>query len=342
MALVDDARDAQADESLRQTIGRLSRQLAAAKASKDELVAAVYQGAKDAASGIVLPPVPKPAPDRRTGKPEVAVPWLSDWQLAKITPSYSSAVCEQRVELYADKVLTLTGIQRADHPVRDAHVIITGDLVEGELIFPGQHWLIDASLYEQVCVSGPRILGNFLRRMLGAFDRVNVTAVIGNHGRIGGRASRDYNPESNADRMLYRITQQLLAGEKRLSWTIPDGGRERNWYAIAEIGGYRALCIHGDQFRGQSGMPWYGIAKKAGGWAMGAIDEQYSEILFGHYHQPTRLTLNSVTARCSGSTESHNTYAQEQLAAVGRPSQNLLFVSPSRGAVTAEYCVWLD
>jgi hypothetical protein len=44
----------------------------------------------------------------------------------------------------------------------------------------------------------------------------------------------------------------------------------------------------------------------------------------------------------NGSTESDNTYAQEQLASSGRPSQWLYFVEPTRGRVTAEYCVYLD
>lgn len=340
--LSEEIEDTISKDSLQRTNDRLMRQLAEAKQRNKQMIEAAYQGAYDAMSTVQLDPVKAPRLSRRKKDAEVAVPWLSDWQLAKVTPSYNTQVCEERIELYAEKVLELTEIQRADHPVKDAHVVITGDIIEGELIFPGQHWLIDSSLYAQICVDGPRILGNFLRKMLANFETVKVTAVIGNHGRLGGRASRDMNAESNGDRMLYKITEQLLSNEKRLTWDIPDGDRERNWYAVAEIGKYRALCIHGDQFRGQSGLPWYGIQKKVGGWALGAIEETYNEVLFGHYHQPTRITLNSVTARCSGSPESHNTYAQEQMAAVGRPSQNLLFVHPDRGMVTAEYCVWLD
>lgn len=329
-------------ENLQAAHLRVLRQYEKLKTSKLELREAVYQAAFDAAAGLKLKPTPKPVKDNRKKGLEVAVPWLSDWQLAKVTPTYNTEICEQRIDEYAKKVVELTNIQRADHPVKDAHVFITGDIIEGELIFPGQHWLIDSSLYKQVCVDGPRILGNFLRTMLANFDNVHVTAVIGNHGRLGGRASKDMNAESNGDRMLYKITQQLLEGEKRLTWDIPDGDRERNWYSVARVGNYNALLLHGDQFRGHSGIPWYGIQKKAGGWALGAIDEHFDEIIFGHYHQPTSVTLNRVTARCSGSPESYNTFAQEQLAAVGRPSQNLLFVHPQKGEVTATYTVWLD
>jgi len=328
-------------KGLRESNRDLLRRLSKANASKEELVEAVYQAAKDGLSGLVLDTIPAPRPPKAPGETEVALAVLSDWQLAKRTSTYNSDVCEERIERLAERIVRLTQIQRADHAVDDLHVHVLGDIVEGELIFPGQAHQIDASLYRQVTLDGPRILGNFLRRMLANFERVHVTAVIGNHGALGGRARQDYNPETNADRMLYRIVQQILAGEERLTWNIPDGPGESTWYAVNEIGKYRTLLLHGDQFRGTSGLPWYGIQKKAGGWALGAIDEIFDDIDFGHFHQPTRLTLNRVTARCNGSTESDNGYAREQLAAVGQPSQGLRFVHPSKGMVTAEYTVWL-
>jgi hypothetical protein len=327
---------------LRSANNRLLRQLDVAKATREELVDAVYRAARDAASALTLPPVTPPPSDRRRAKAEVAVVVLSDWQLGKRTPSYDSEVCAERIERLARKVVRLTEIQRSDHPVRDLHVFAVGDLVEGELIFGGQAHRIDASLYRQVTVDGPRILAGAIRHWLSAFHTVTVWSVDGNHGALGGPFRKEYHPESNADRMLYRIVQGLLEGEKRLTWNMPDPAGERNWYVVAEIGAYRSLLLHGDQFRGHSGIPWYGIQKKAGGWALGAIPEPFDDLDFGHFHQPTRLTLNRVTARCNGSTESHNTFAIEQMAAVGRPSQGLRFVEPEKGIVTAEYTIWLD
>jgi len=65
-------------------------------------------------------------------------------------------------------------------------------------------------------------------------------------------------------------------------------------------------------------------------------------VALGHWHTPTRVTLNRITARVNGSTESDNTYALENLAASGRPAQWLFFVDPERGRATAEYLVQLD
>jgi hypothetical protein len=340
MSLLDEASDIETAADLRRANLDLLRKLEKAKVSKDELVDAVYRAARDASSALILSPIEPPAKDKRKAKAEVAVAMLSDWQLGKKTPSYTSQVCEDRVRLYADKVRSLTDIQRADHPVRELRVWLIGDLVEGELIFPGQAHRIDASLYRQVAVDGPRILGDFLRSMLGAFDKVHVTAVIGNHGAIGGPSRREMHPETNADTMVYRITEQLVT-DPRLTWDIADPSEERGWYAIDHIGNYSCLLFHGDQVRGGfAGFPWYGFGKKVLGWRQ--VMEPFTDAAAGHWHQPVSFPLNEVMVRVNGSTESDNTYALEQLAAAGRPCQWLYFVDPDKGRVSAEYRVWLD
>jgi hypothetical protein len=329
-----------ADVSQSEVVRRLLVKLDNAKASKAELVDAVYRAAFDAAKGLTISPVPTPPRDRRKGRAEVAVAMLSDWQLGKRTPSYSSEVCEQRVRLYGDKVARLADLQRAHHPVRELRVWLLGDLVEGELIFPGQAHRIDASLYRQVAVDGPRILGDFLRSMLASFDRVSVTAVIGNHGAIGGPVRREMHPETNADTMVYRITEQIVT-DPRLTWDIADPTGERGWYAIDHIGNYSALLFHGDQVRGGfAGFPWYGFGKKVLGWRQAMLP--FTDAACGHWHQPVSFPLNHVMVRVNGSTESDNTYALENLASAGRPCQWFYFVDPEKGRVTAEYRVWLD
>ena len=68
----------------------------------------------------------------------------------------------------------------------------------------------------------------------------------------------------------------------------------------------------------------------------------FDDVYIGHFHTPTKMTFNTIQMRISGSPESTNTYASESLAAIGRPSQPLMFVHPEKGIVTAEYNCWLD
>jgi hypothetical protein len=331
------------ESQLKETNRRLLVKLSEAKAKEEELVAAVYQASRDAASALSFPAVQAPSHDRRRGT-ETALVVCSDWQLAKITHGrnpYNTQVCEERIEKYGDRVISLTRIQRSDHPVKEARVYLLGDLVEGELIFPGQAHLIDASLFRQVMLDGPRILGNLLRRLLSEFEHIHVVGVIGNHGSLGGRARRDYHPESNADAMMYEHTRMLLRDEKRLSWAENFSPGERHWYEVDYVGKYGFLLFHGDQVKGGfAGFPWYGFGKKLLGWHAGAVPEQFHYALSGHFHTPVRGRYGPLTHWGSGSTESSNTYAAENLAAMGDPSQWLLFAHPDKG-VTAEYEVKL-
>lgn len=328
--------------ALRKANATLARQLGAAKIKTAELTEAVRDAVTVALAGLNVPPVKAPPKDARRRGEEVAVAVLSDWQLAKRTESYSSDVCEQRIDLYADKVLELAEIQRADHPVKELRVYLLGDLVEGELIFPGQAHLVDASLYRQVVVDGPRILGSFLRRMLANFDKVHVVGVIGNHGAIGGRSRRDMHPESNADAMLMEVTRQMLESEQRLTWAPNSTPGERHWYAVDRVGDKAFFLAHGDQIRGGfGGFPWYGFGKKVSGWRTSGLVPPFDYALTAHYHTPVRMYLNGITLWGNGSTESGNQYALENMAASGEPCQWLLFCHPQRG-VSAEYLVQLD
>jgi len=327
--------------TLKTAAARLMSRLAQEKERKQDLIAAVYRAAKDAASAVQLKPVRRPKLIHKSGTPETAIAVLSDWQLGKRTVSYNSEVCEERIERYGDRVIRLANLQRYDHPVDDLVVALLGDICEGELIFPGQAHAIDSSLFLQVMTNGPRILGNFVRRMCGQFRRVHVDGVIGNHGSLGGRARREYHPESNADAMLYEATRMRLGKQGRLTWAPNIIARERKWYSVARVGKYGFLLWHGDQVKGGfAGYSWYGFGKKLLGWSARVIKEPWHYSLAGHFHTPVRMYVNGIEHWGNGSTESDNTYAAEQLAASGEPCQWLLFCHPEKG-VSAEYLVRL-
>jgi len=324
---------------LRSENKRLSRLLDKHKIVKDEATNAVYQAAYDAFSDFSLPKVFKPTLTKSKATPETAVAVFADWQLGKVTPDYNSSVLEDRIELYTEKLFEITEIQRKHHNVDNLHVWLLGDIVEGEEIFPGQSHLIDSGLYRQVGVNGPRVLSKFLYSALENFEHVHVTGVIGNHGSVGGRLRKLHDPETNMDRLLYKIVSLIFESNDRITFNIPDGRGERNFYAIDEIGDYKTLLIHGDQLPAPSSISSY--KTKILSWKDGGIPEYFDDVFMGHYHQQFKMSLGSTVLRISGSPESFNTYAQEYFFSMSRPSQQLMFVHPERG-VTSEYTIWLD
>lgn len=337
---LESVKDAAAYDELKAAHVRVLRQLEKIKRSEEEYTDAVYRAARDAAAGMTIKPVPQPKPDKRKKAEEKAVLLLADWQVGKITPTYSTEIAAQRVKLLARKVEELVAIQRTDHPVREVHVFLLGDFVEGEDIFPGQAHLIDSGLYGQI-FSTAEMLAGLIRSLASHFEKVHVNGVIGNHGRIGRWGTS--RPESNADAIAYKTAAMLCRDEKRVTWRESFTQGERHWHEIVPItvGAVtkKWMLFHGDQLKASMGFPFYSLNKKIGGWNL-SID-RFDYAAFGHWHTPARLVAadGKITAYGSGSIESANTYAQEWLAASGDPAQWLLFQAES--GLSAEYLIRL-
>jgi len=334
MSINNELDDAQRLEELQAALARAQRKIADEKNRTDEIVNAIYRAARDAALAVKTPKPILPPKDKRKGKPEVALLHATDWQLGKRTADYSIEVCGQRIDRFAEKVLSITEIQRKDHPVREAVLMLGGDMVEGIDIFPGQAWELDGHLFEQL-FSASQIMERLVRTLAANFETVRVICEFGNHGRIGRYG---VNPKGdNVDRMAYKITQDRTTDLKTVIWQASN-----DWYQHFTIGGYRVLLVHGDEIRSYSGTPLFAIIKRVSAWAAGIVPT-FDDCYMGHWHNPLSVTLgNGNRAFITGSPESSNIYAAEHLAAQSKPSQRLHFIDPVKGRVASEYVVWLD
>ena len=326
-------------DDLRSTLLRTQRELKKAKARDEHLVDAVLQASHDAVLARPIPPLPKPLKDARKKGAEVALWHLTDWQGAKLTPSYNSQVMHKRVHKFVDKALRITDIQREDHPVRDCHIVLGGDMIEGIFNFPTQPYEIDATLFEQF-VNVSNLLVEVTRRALAYYEKVTVTAEWGNHGRLGSK--RDAVVKSdNADRMTYELARQILAssGAANLTWDDCPEDIQR-----IEIGNYRALAIHGDEVGRNGFASGNTIVNHVNRWRSGSYPWKFRDVYVGHYHTHYQYSLADGAGAVygTGSTESDNRYASVGLASSAVPSQRLHFIDPEAGRVTAQYQVWLD
>lgn len=327
-----------AQEEMQRALRQAQRQLAKAKQRTDELVAVTHDAAVGAMLAMGGVPVVQP-PKMLTKKKdaEVALWHLTDWQGAKVTPSYNSEVMRERVMRFCDKAERITNIQRADHPVNDVVVCFGGDMVEGLFNFPTQAFEIDATIFEQY-VTVSRLIVDVITRALSIYRNVTVVSEWGNHGRIGSK--RDAVPRSdNIDRMCYELARQLLADNKRVSWQECPEDIQR-----IEIGEYRALLIHGDEVgRGGFASPMT-LVQHCNRWRSGAYAWEFRDVYIGHYHTHNEWAMANGFGAVyqTGSTESENRYAGVMLAASAIPSQRLHFIDPVKGRVTAVYKVWLD
>jgi hypothetical protein len=245
----------------------------------------------------------------------------------------------RRVHKFVDKAIRITDIQREDHPVRDCHIVLGGDMIEGIFNFPTQPYEIDATLFEQF-VTVSNLLVEVTRRALAYYEKVTVTAEWGNHGRLGSK--RDAVVKSdNADRMTYELARQILAssGASNLTWDDCPEDIQR-----IEIGNYRALAIHGDEVGRNGFASGNTIVNHVNRWRSGSYPWKFRDVYVGHYHTHYQYSLADGAGAVygTGSTESDNRYASVGLASSAVPSQRLHFIDPEAGRVTAQYQVWLD
>ena len=330
---------------LRRALLRAQKSISDLKRNRDDFTQAVVNAAHDAMISLgAVPPVPAPKKDTRTKKSEVALLHSTDWQLGKQTLTYNSKECEKLVKQSVEKLIRITDIQRADHPVKEVVLMLGGDIVENTTIFPSQVYEVDSDVMTQF-VEASRILIDIVRTLLANFEKVTVVCEPGNHGRIGkfGELPKDIN----WDKLTYMFAGQALKNEKRLVWQMTKEDIQR-----VIIGNYKALLIHGDEIRWGTAST---IVRFADRWKSGAykffdeVDQltkgfDFRDLYIGHYHQHQSWNManGEGSVFMTGAIETGNRYARDLLASNGEPSQRLHFVDPVKGRVTSEHRLWLD
>jgi hypothetical protein len=332
---------------LKDALRRANERITKGKLSSEAVAEAAFRGAHDAVLAVARPKVPlyvaREHGGHKAARPEVAMLHLTDWQGAKRTVSYNTEVMRQRVRQVVKNAITLAEIQRMDHPVDHIVVLLGGDMIEGLFNFPTQPYEIDATLFEQF-VNVATLLDEVARTLAAAFVTVEFVAEWGNHGRIGSKRAAVPKAD-NADRMTYQLAAAMSKDLPTVTWSITDEDIQR-----VEVGNYRALLIHGDEV-GRNGyaspttLVKHVTSWKAGGYTTSLGEPwDFRDAYMGHYHTHAQWPLPDGGGNLfqTGSTESDNRYARDNLAVTATPSQRLHFIDPRKGRVTAQYQVWTD
>lgn len=285
---------------------------------------------------LIMPPTPR---KQGKGTIQVAIAHVTDTQLGKQTTDYDASVGAQRLHAYAQKLVEITEVKRSGSKIDELRLYLGGDMVEGEVgNYPSQPFDVHSSVIRQAMREAPDMFEGMIYYLLKYFKKIHVVGVPGNHGRGCSRFSTKH-PETNWDRVFYWVLRDRILGSdlkpdkamrKRVTFEIPEGDK---FWVLDRVWGWGNLIVHGDQIRGWSGIPFYGVQKKTHGWA-DSMPADWDNLFFGHFHQHASGTINYRRWYCTGSTESSNNYALEQLAAAGPPSQRLLFMTEKNGIIS--------
>lgn len=318
--------------TLKGAVASLKKKLRGLETNESLIVEAVMEAYEDGLPKLTLPK--KPAMSRKKSE-EIAVLHLADLHFGKITDTYDSSIAESRLQQLIAKVRNITNIRRNGAKIDEIRVYLGGDMIEGEQIFAHQAHLIDQSLFEQAVKTAPAALSRAILALMEEFPKVVVRSCPGNHGRNGPKKTSSH-PKTNWDNVCYEITKLMLEGpdgarpgmENRLDFDISE-----TFYFVDHIWDWGNLCIHGDQIRGHSGLPWLGVQKKTFGW-IDTIPEVFDNLYFGHFHTYASAVINHRTFYANGTIESDNEFAQELLASGGYPCQRLQFFNEEHGCIS--------
>lgn len=318
--------------TLKSTVQSLKKKMRKLETNESLIIESVVEAFEDGLPKLTLPK--KPSKGRKASE-EVAVLHLADLHFGKITDTYDSAIAESRLQQLIEKVRVITNIRRNGAKIDEIRVYLGGDMIEGEQIFAHQAHLIDQSLFEQAVKTAPAALSRAILALMEEFPKVVVRTCPGNNGRNGPKKTNSH-PKTNWDNVCYEIAKLMLEGadgeragvKDRLDFDISE-----TFYFVDHVWNWGNLCLHGDQIRGHSGLPWLGVQKKTFGW-IDTIPEVFDNLYFGHFHTYASAVINHRTFYANGTLESDNEFAQELLASGGYPCQRLQFFNEAHGCIS--------
>lgn len=256
---------------------------------------------------------------------------LSDWQVGKVTETYSSKIAIKRVKQMTKKAAELLIKERP----AVLHIILQGDMVEGEAIFAGQPFEIDDDLWGQSVRTVPDLITHVITTLAPLVPKIKIAAVHGNHGRSGFKGG-GHSRKTNWDLVAYNTARLMceVAGVKNMTWDISE-----TWFVKQKVAGNGILCVHGDQVGGGNPFNVGAIYRKAMGWTHNI--ENWKFLSVGHHHTHASGELNrDMYFFLSGSPESGNEFAREKLAQGGLAMQRMCFFN--RQGLISEHLIKMD
>lgn len=244
--------------------------------------------------------------------------------------NYSDEVFRERLARWVDGVSRSLLDYATSHTITELVIPLGGDLVEGADIFAGQAWQLEKDPARQA-----RELASHLANALGevirigqeeiGIEKVMITAVPGNHGKVGGRRAGAIPSTMSWDWLCVEFLKLEMARYPIDVWANEPAGA-----LLFETAGHLFLQIHGDEIRGWGGLPFYGLTRYDGR-AMRLTGEVYDYCLLGHHHQPASIPNGSggefiVSGDWVGANNLSNA-----ITAASRPQQRLLFIAEKWG-----------
>lgn len=262
---------------------------------------------------------------------------LSDFQLGSVvTTEGTGGLCKynkkeflKRADKLTQSIYEIIEIQRRGGiPINKLNIHLLGDVVQGEEIFKGQAFYLDAPLVEQVFQLGHEVVTRILIPLAQLFPEIDIFCIPGNHGRQSLKSHRT----TNWDYIAYIFFKLLMANIKNVRFFISATSFMLYEMYPSQIHG----LIHGNQARGWMGIPYYGVDRLHKN--LTSLAGVYiSYFHYGHHHQPALIDLHIGKKIGNGSFEGGSEYSVNDLITANTPQQFMCGINQK--GITWEY--WL-
>lgn len=248
---------------------------------------------------------------------------------------FSEAIFDARLGAYVEKVTAFLRDRATSTRFTELHVVLGGDLTEGDSIFPGQAWQLQKHPIRQVLDlraklgSAFRVLIAFAKEELGV-ETVAFYCVPGNHGKVGGKRAGATPADYSWDYLVGELLRDELREEPIDLYVNEPAGA-----LMFKTQGHTFLTIHGDEVKGQMGIPFYGLTRFDGR-AIRLAEAVYDYCLLGHHHQPASIPNGSGGEFIMSGDWVGGNNLSKWIVAASRPQQRVLLVGRKYGVATDE------
>lgn len=283
-----------------------------------------------------LPKVKSPPSPRKVASITEEVLCLdnSDFHIGEIVKAdemgglnaYNFDIYAKRLQLMSDAVASFK-TKMTGYNLRKLHVNCLGDMLTG-IIHDELVQTAEDSIVESV-FNGALVYAQFLAEMLTLFESVELTGVIGNHGRMTKKVTYKQR-YVNWDYFFYQTVALMLAGNPRITFDLP-----RSFWTVKEIGGRRILLMHGDNIRSWQGIPWYGIKRSVANLNELLDGSQgFDDVHLAHFHDDGSLARVRGKIMLNGSVIGGTEFSIGALFSSSEPTQTLYAINPHHKRMT--------
>lgn len=231
---------------------------------------------------------------------------------------YNTKIASQR--LYNVFVNGLKLIRRVSHtsPIEELVIVLNGDIIDGDSIYPTQQAHIECSPPEQMAGFVKAFI-SVLKLVSPAFKQIQIYCVKGNHGR----SSRYAPEESNYDLALYMQLEFLLDELRQSTLQNVHFTYSKSDFLNFQVRNWNLHARH----IGPKHASSYGEIGKLSGWQS---EYNIDIMLTGHWHNFANFDVNNNMTVFQNSSLVGPDDFSERLGLFATPGQWLFGVSNKR------------